>query len=92
MSDLDEVRINPEFTVIHERLIVSPAKGRFFPSPPEIFTTEGEWVEEGQTVAEIQAGVEVQPVISAFTGWMMGMLVIPGQPVAVGDRLFRIRP
>lgn len=92
MSDLDEVTINPEVTVIHERLIVSPAKGRFVPHPAEIFTTEGEWVEEGQTVAEIQTGDDVQPVISAFTGWMMGMLAIAGQPVAVGDRLFRIRP
>lgn len=91
MSDPD-IQITPEHTVIHERLIVSPAKGRFLPRPAETFTTEGEWVEEGQTVAEIQAGADVHPVISGFTGWMMGMLAIAGQPVAVGDRLFRIRP
>lgn len=91
MSDLD-IQVTPEFTVIHERLIVSPAKGRFLPRPAETFTTEGEWVEKGQTVAEIQAGGDVHPVVSAFTGWMMGMLAIAGQPVAVGDRLFRIRP
>ena len=91
MSDLD-IQLTPDLTVIHERLIVSPAKGRFVPRPAEIFTTEGEWVEEGQTVAEIQAGTDVHPVVSAFTGWMMGMLAIAGQPVAVGDRLFRIRP
>lgn len=92
MSEVEELHLAPEAAMISERVIVSPAKGRFIPHPPEIFTTEGEWIEAGQTVAEIRAGAEIRPVVSAFTGWMMGMLAIAGQPVAVGDRLFRIRP
>ena len=75
-----------------ERVVVSPATGKFHPHPPEIFTTEGEWVNEGQALGEIRNGAEAVPVVSAFTGWMMGMLAIPGQPVRTGDQLFWIRP
>jgi biotin carboxyl carrier protein len=82
----------PEVTIIREKVVVSPATGRFQPHPPEIFTTEGEWIEQGQVVAEIQNGSGSVPVVSAFTGWMMGMLAIAGQPVAEGDQLFWIRP
>lgn len=92
MPEVDEIYIHPEVASIYERVIVAPAKGRFIPRPAEIFTTEGEWVEAGQTVAEIDAAGEVHEVVSAFTGWMMGMLAVAGQPVAPGDRLFRIRP
>lgn len=75
-----------------ERVVVSPATGRFHPHPPEVFTTEGEWVTEGQTLGEIRNGGDAIPVVSAFTGWMMGMLAIPGQPVRTGEQLFWIRP
>lgn len=92
MPDTDQIYAAPEVTVIRERVVISPAAGKFNPHPPEIFTTEGEWVEEGQTLGEIHNGAERVPVISAFTGWMMGMLAVPGQPVAAGDHLFWIRP
>lgn len=92
MPEVEEVFGVAEATSIDERVVVSPAKGRFLPHPPEIFTTEGEWVEEGQVVAEIVSGDRTIPVISAFTGWMMGMLAVAGQPVATGAQLFRIRP
>ncbi|MDQ3878160.1 MAG: hypothetical protein M3290_07415 [Actinomycetota bacterium] len=82
----------PEMAEILERVVVAPATGRFTPHPPEVLTTEGEWVQEGQSLGEIAAGRESVPVVSAFTGWMMGMLAIPGQPVSVGDPLFWIRP
>lgn len=75
-----------------ERLVIAPCAGRFVPLPPQTFTTEGEWVEEGQTVAEIHVGKEVVPAVSAFSGWLMGMLVVPGQPVSENEALFRIRP
>lgn len=92
MPEVEDIVGVPEMTAIGERVVVSPAKGRFIPRPPEIFTTEGEWVERGQVVAEIHAGDERVPVVSAFTGWMMGMLAIAGQPVTTGAQLFRIRP
>lgn len=81
-----------DVVTIDERLVLSPRKGTFVPIPPEVFTSEGEWVEEGQKLAEIRSGNDIVPVLSAFNGWVMGMLAIPGQPVGDGEALFRIRP
>lgn len=77
---------------LRERLVVAPCPGRFRPLPPDIFTTEGEWVVVGQPVGEIDTGQDVVPIVSSFEGWMMGMLSVPGQPVNTGDALFWIRP
>jgi biotin carboxyl carrier protein len=81
-----------ETTHINERLVIAPCSGRFVPLPPKTFTTEGEWIEEGETIAEIHTGREAVPVVSIFSGWVMGMLVVPGQPVQARVALFRIRP
>jgi biotin carboxyl carrier protein len=81
-----------EAAPIDERVVVSPATGRFHPLPPEVFTCEGEWVEAGQMLAEIHTGRARVAVTSPFTGWLMGMLALAGQPVAAGDQLFWIRP
>ena len=81
----------PEVTMIPERVVVAPCSGRFAPFPPEVFTSEGEWVEPGQPVAEVQRGLEVVEVRSPFRGWMMGMLALPGQPVREGEALFWVR-
>lgn len=81
-----------EITHINERLVIAPCSGRFLPLPPETFTTEGEWVDEGQTIAHIKTGQEAVPVVSIFSGWVMGMLALPGQPVQARTALFRIRP
>ena len=93
MSDLhtDDLYAAPEMTMIRERVVVAPRAGRFIPLPPETFTTEGEWAHEGQVLAEVRSGVDKTPVISLFSGWVMGMLCIPGQPVEAGEPLFWIR-
>ena len=83
---------SPEVTSILERVVIAPCTGRFHPLPPEIFTTEGEWVQVGQALAEIHTGAEVVLVESAFEGWVMGMLAVPGQPINHRDPLFWIRP
>lgn len=88
----DLLHFGSEAVPLRERLVVAPCAGRFRPLPPEIFTTEGEWVVVDQTVAEIHNGSEVVPVRSSFNGWMMGMLAVPGQPVSGGQGLFWIRP
>lgn len=75
---------------IRERVVVSPSVGRFWPLPPEVFTAEGEWVEPGVALAEIDVNGSRVPVVSAFRGWVMGMLAIPGEPVVAGDALFWI--
>jgi len=73
---------------IRERVVVAPCSGRFFPLPPQVFTTEGEWVEPGSTLAEVHSNGAPVAVTSAFRGWVMGMLALPGQPVNQGDALF----
>ena len=79
---------SPQSLSIRERVIVAPTSGRFRPLPPETFTSEGEWVEVGQAVGEVLNGSDVTIVRSAFSGWMMGMLALPGQPVKTGEALF----
>ena len=92
LTRTDEIYGTPEVTAIGERVVIAPRAGRFVPLPPEIFTTEGEWAQEGQVLAQIRSGEEEVPVVSLFSGWVMGMLAMPGQPVEVGAPLFRIRP
>lgn len=81
----------PERVGIVERLVVAPCSGRFVPLPPETFTCEGEWVEPGQALAHVVTNAGPRPAVSGFRGWVMGMLAVPGQPVAAGDALFWIR-
>lgn len=92
MPDTEGLYATAEVTIIREKVVVSPATGKFQPHPPEIFTTEGEWVQDGQSLGEIQNGRDCIAITSSFTGWMMGMLALPGQPVKTGDQLFWIRP
>ena len=91
-SLLEETSAAGDLVELHERLIIAPCKGRFVPLPPQVFTTEGEWIEEGQEIAQIHCGTRVVPVVSIFSGWVMGMLAVPGQPVRAHDALFRVRP
>lgn len=77
--------------VIRERVVVSPCGGRFVSLPPEVFNCEGEWVEPGQDVAQIDTRGERVPVRSSFRGWSMGSLALEGQPVAAGAGLLWIR-
>ena len=81
----------PDPVGIRERLVVAPCSGRFLPLPPETFTCEGEWVEPGQALAHVRTNTADESVVARFRGWVMGMLAVPGQPVARGDALFWIR-
>ncbi|MBA2425854.1 MAG: hypothetical protein H0V60_02095 [Actinobacteria bacterium] len=81
---------SPESTIIRERVVVAPSAGRFHPLPAEDFSTEGEWIEEGQVLAEVVSGARRTPVVSPFKGWVMGMLALPGGPVHQGEALFWI--
>lgn len=80
----------PEVTTISERVVVAPCGGRFTPLSPDVFTSEGEWVEPDQVLAEVVSGDSRTPVRSPFRGWMMGMLALEGQPVRSGEALFWI--
>ena len=90
MTEVDTQPVVADAANIRERVVVSPCSGRFHPLPPESFTTEGEWVEPGQVLAEVHNGKTVVEVRSAFRGWVMGMLALDGQPVKDGDALLWI--
>jgi biotin carboxyl carrier protein len=90
MTEVDTQPVVADAANIRERVVVSPCSGRFHPLPPESFTTEGEWVEPGQVLAEVHNGESVVEVRSAFRGWVMGMLALDGQPVKDGDALLWI--
>jgi biotin carboxyl carrier protein len=85
--DAAEVAL-PEGAAIRERLVIAPCSGRFVPLPPETFTAEGEWVEPGTVLAQVDTGGESVPVRAHHRGWVMGMLALPGQPVHPGEALF----
>ncbi len=90
MQDLDEVIGTGETVAIAEKVVVSPSPGKFRPLPPEVFTSEGEWVEAGGVLAEVDLNGTIIPVCSPHRGWVMGMLAVPGQPVRSGEALFWI--
>jgi biotin carboxyl carrier protein len=76
---------------VPERVIVAPAVGVFQPLPPETVTTEGELVDEGQPVGTVSVGGEELPVRSAFRGFLMGMLAVPGERVREGQPVAWLR-
>ncbi len=87
----EEVFVATEAAPISERLVIAPTAGRFIPLPPETVTSEGEWVESGQVLAHVYSnGAVAAEVVSPFSGWLMNMLALPGQPVHQSDALFSI--
>lgn len=87
---VEDAVLVPDGAPIRERVVVSPSSGRFFPLPPETFTSEGEWVEPGGLLGEVDSGGVRVAVRSPHRGWVMGMLALPGQPVRPGEALFWI--
>jgi biotin carboxyl carrier protein len=78
----------PETTSMRERIVVAPCSGRFCSLPADDFTIEGEWVEPGAILGEVQSNGRKVPVHSPFRGWVKGMLALEGQPVKEGEALF----
>lgn len=77
--------------MILERVIVAPALGVFEPLLPETVAAEGEIVHEGQAVGTVLVGGEKRPVRSAFSGFFMGMLAVPGERVREGQPVAWLR-
>lgn len=66
---------------VPERVIVAPTGGIFHPAAPGVATSEGEIVHHGQTVGTIHRNGGSEPVVSAHSGFLMGMLVLEGERV-----------
>jgi len=64
LTATDAAFVAPETTIMRERVVVAPCSGRFRPLPSETFSTEGEWVEPGAVLAEIDNNGATTPVRS----------------------------
>ena len=67
------------------RMILAPEAGTFRPSPPETCTTEGEIVAPGTSVGTVESLGRVIDIRSAFHGFLMGMMALPGERVRAGQ-------
>jgi biotin carboxyl carrier protein len=74
-----------------ERVVVSPATGRFTALAPQTVTTEGEIVRRGQPVGTIDGPGGAISVESPFTGFLMGILALPGERVREGEPVAWLR-
>lgn len=74
---------------VPERVIVAPAVGVFRPAPEA--APEGGHVLAGQQIGVIESRGHAQPVRSAFTGFLVGLLAHPGERVREGQPLAWLR-
>lgn len=77
---------------IVERLIVAPRAGLFAPSFPELSSSGPEPVVVGEEVGVVVHMDEKYPVCSRFSGWLMGLLVLPGERVRADQPVAWLRP
>lgn len=76
---------------VPERLIAAPAAGVFSLLAPETLTGDGATVETGQPVGAIERNAGSVPVVSPHTGFLMGLLALPGERVRDGQPLAWVR-
>ena len=74
-----------------ERVVISPATGRFTALPPQTVTTEGEIVRRGQAVGIVDGPGGAVSVQSPFTGFLMGLLALPGERIREGEPVAWLR-
>jgi biotin carboxyl carrier protein len=89
--DSDLVTITAEEVHVPERLIAAPTAGVFRTAPPDVVTAEGEIVLAGQVVGSIEVTDGAVAVTSAHTGFLMGLLALPGERVRADQPLAWVR-
>jgi biotin carboxyl carrier protein len=90
-GDSQVTDIHAEDLHVPERLIAAPAAGVFHVAPPETVTSEGEILEVGQVLGSIEVMGESVPVTSPHTGFLMGLLALPGERVRSSQPLAWVR-
>jgi biotin carboxyl carrier protein len=77
---------------IDERLVLAPMAGHFVPmdayEPPRSLASI---VGHGDSVGRVTNVGNACEVVSNFTGWLMGYLVLPGERVRVGQPVAWVR-
>lgn len=90
-SSTDPFAVCAEEVHVPERLIAAPAAGVFRAAPPEVVTAEGEIVHAGQVMGTIEVTDGDVAVTSAHTGFLMGLLAVPGERVRAEQPLAWVR-
>ena len=90
MTPVDHTALAEDLHV-PERLIAAPAAGVFTLLPPDVITSEGEIVQAGQAMGYIERNAEQVTVVSPHTGFLMGLLALPGERVRDGQPLAWVR-
>ena len=72
------------------RFVTAPAYGSFRPEPPDVVTSEGEWVESGQLLGTITSSDGDVPIVSPWRGWVVAYLVGDGERVRPGIELVHV--
>ncbi len=77
---------------LEERVVIAPTSGKVRLPGPHETPTAGEYVLKGERLAAVRApdGTEI-PVESRFRGWVMGFLVLDGEPVSMGEPVAWLR-
>jgi biotin carboxyl carrier protein len=94
---LAEASANPDHTAlaedlcVPERLIAAPAAGVFNLLTPEVATGAGATVRTGDALGAIERNAGTVPVVSPHTGFLMGLLALPGERVRDGQPLAWVR-
>lgn len=83
--DGDDIRIDV-------RLVVAPAAGIFQPAPAGEVTTEGELVGTGSVLGHVGGPGRDEPVLSFCAGFLVRLLVEPGERVRPGQPLAWLHP
>lgn len=79
-------------TRIDVRIVVAPAAGTFRASPPADVTTEGEVVAVGAVLGHVDGPGTTVPVSSFCAGFLVRLLVEPGERVRVGTPVAWLHP
>jgi hypothetical protein len=90
--DHRHVATHGEHLWVDERLVCSPASGRFWKNPEEATPERGEFLLAGEVVGHVVAP-DGQPVAvrSPFSGWAMGFLLPNGSPVKPSEPVMWLR-
>lgn len=77
---------------VDERLVLSPANGRFWKEPEESAPERGEFLLAGEVIGHVVAP-DGKPVAvrSPFSGWAMGFLIPNGSPVKSSEPVLWLR-
>lgn len=84
-------RHDGEVLHVPERLIVAPAAGRFALCRAETIAAEGDLIRVGQTIGSVRGPGVSTPIVSAFDGFLMGLLASPGERLRIGEPVAWLR-